>query len=87
MTASRSSADEAVSNYVRCSPERVLEREFGHADDAVHGRADLVAHVREEFALGAAGGLGCIARPIGGFLGLAQFVSAVFHQAGQAPLT
>ena len=31
-----------------------VERELGHADDAVHRRADLVAHVRQELALRAA---------------------------------
>ena len=30
-----------------------VERELGHAEDRVHRRADLVAHVREELALGA----------------------------------
>ena len=29
-----------------------VQRQFGHADDAVHRRADLVAHVGEELALG-----------------------------------
>jgi hypothetical protein len=29
-----------------------LHGQLGHADDAIHGRADLVAHHREEFALG-----------------------------------
>ena len=38
--------------------ERRIEQEVGHADDAVHRRADLVAHVREKFALGAVGELG-----------------------------
>jgi len=33
-----------------------IEQQTGHPDDAVHGRADLVAHVCEEFALGNAGG-------------------------------
>ncbi|MGP0074653.1 MAG: hypothetical protein ACLPWF_22300 [Bryobacteraceae bacterium] len=40
-----------------------LEQNFGKTDNAVHRRADLVAHVGQEFALGAAGGFG-------GFLGL-----------------
>ena len=35
-----------------------VEGQVGHAEDAVHGRADLVAHVRQEFALGAVGSLG-----------------------------
>jgi hypothetical protein len=34
-----------------------LEREMGHADDRVHRRADLVAHVGEELALGHVGGV------------------------------
>ena len=42
--------------------ERRVERELGHADDAVHRRADLVAHVREELALGPVGGLGRVLR-------------------------
>ena len=32
---------------------RGLERELGHADDAAHRRADLVAHDRQELGLGA----------------------------------
>ena len=38
--------------------ERRVEGQLGHADDAVHGRADLVAHVGQELAFTAAGGLG-----------------------------
>src|SRR2546423_12860567 len=30
-----------------------IEQEAGHGDDAVHGGANLVAHVREKFGLGA----------------------------------
>ncbi len=33
----------------------VVERQLGHADDAVHRRADLVAHIGEEVALGPVG--------------------------------
>ena len=47
--------------------ERGLQREFGHAHDAVHRRADFVAHVGEEVALGSIGFLG-------GVLGDSQFV-------------
>ena len=36
----------------------VSQSQLGHADDAVHRRADLVAHVGQELALGAVGGLG-----------------------------
>jgi hypothetical protein len=32
-------------------------QQLGHADDAVHRRADLVAHARQKLALGAAGAL------------------------------
>ena len=35
-----------------------IEQQLGHAEHAVHRRADLVRHAREEFALGAARGLG-----------------------------
>jgi hypothetical protein len=35
-----------------------FEHELGHSDDAVHRRPDLVAHVRQEFALGPARRLG-----------------------------
>ena len=35
------------------SLERGVEQQLGHADHAVHGRSDLVAHVREEGRLGA----------------------------------
>ena len=42
-----------------------VQGQLGHAEDAVHGRADLVAHVGQELALGAVGGLG-------GLLALAQ---------------
>ena len=44
--------------YSRCSGvELGVEQQVGHADDAVHGRADLMAHVGEELALGPVGGL------------------------------
>ncbi len=46
-------------------------QQFGHAEDAVERRADLVAHGGKEAALGAVGGLGLL-------LGAAQ--------AGGAPL-
>jgi hypothetical protein len=39
-----------------------IEREVRHADDAVHRRADLMAHVGEELAFGAARLLGGLAR-------------------------
>ena len=40
------------------SGQRSRERQFGHADDAVHGRADFMAHRGQELALGLAGRLG-----------------------------
>ena len=42
--------------------ERRVEQQAGHADDGVHRRADLVAHVRQERALGLVGRLGRGAR-------------------------
>ena len=57
-----------------------FQRQGCHADHAVHRRADLMAHVREELALGLAGGLGShghLIRPLDGGLelpvGLAEF--------------
>jgi hypothetical protein len=41
--------------------ERTVEHEIGHTDDAIHGRTDLVAHVRQELALGAAAFHGLVA--------------------------
>ena len=38
-----------------------VEQQAAHADDAVHGRADLVAHGGQEGALGLVGGLGLLA--------------------------
>ncbi len=32
-----------------------VQHQFGHSQNAVHGGADLVAHVGQKFALGAAG--------------------------------
>ena len=42
-----------------------IEQQIDHADDAVHRRADFVAHVREKFAFGLAGH----ERGLGQFLG------------------
>jgi len=50
--------------------ELKIEEQAGHADHAVHWRADFVAHVGEEFALGLGGGLG-------GFLRVAQLDGAL----------
>ena len=56
--------------------ERGVQRQLGHADDAVHRRADFVAHVGEKVALGAVGGFG-------GFLGdLHRFVKAHLGDGG-----
>ena len=47
-----------------------LQEQAGHADNAVHGRADFVAHVGEKFRLGA---ISCL----GHFLGLEQLVLVI----------
>ncbi len=44
--------------------ERRVERQFRHTDDAVHGGADLVAHVRQKLRLGAIGLFGHPLRPM-----------------------
>jgi len=51
--------------------ERGAEEELGHADDAVHGGADLVAHGGEKFALGLGG-------VFGGEFGLLEGTLGVF---------
>ena len=50
--------------------ERGVQGQVGHAEDAVHGRADLVAHVGQEHALGPVGGLGRLLGPAQLLLGL-----------------
>ena len=54
-----------------------LERQFRHAEDAVHRRPNLVTHVGEELALGAA-------RLLGAFLGLLQLPRAVLDGVFEA---
>ncbi|MNX80341.1 hypothetical protein D3C86_1119990 [compost metagenome] len=49
---------------------------LGHADDAVQGGADLMAHIGQELALGAVGGVGGVAR-FGQGLGVALQVGDV----------
>ena len=52
-----------MSRYSRCSRVEVgVQGQLGHAEDAVHGRADLVAHVGQELALGPVGRLGRLLR-------------------------
>ena len=65
ITVSRRSADELHHPEVLAllGGELGVERQLGHADDAVHRRADLVAHVGQELALGPAGGLGGLLGP------------------------
>ena len=60
MASSESPLVRMVSMYSRCSSlTGVIEQEARHADDAVHGRANLVRHVRQKLALerGAAQGV------------------------------
>ena len=60
-----------------------IEQQAGHADYRVHRGADLVAHVGQEFALGAVGGFGDILGLLQGpcrFLALAD----IMQDAGEA---
>ena len=63
MTVSSASADDLTmfrgTRAARC--EVGVEHQLGHADDAVHRRADFVAHVRQKLALGPVGRLGFVA--------------------------
>ena len=55
--------------------------QFGEAENRVHRRADLVAHVGQEFTLGAIGGVRFVARGLE--FGLAQFELGDVLQADQ----
>ena len=47
-----------VPAYSRCRGARLaFQQQFRHADDGIQGRADFVAHVGQEVALGPTGGL------------------------------
>ena len=50
-----------------------VEHQIGHAQNGVHRRADFVAHVRQEFALGAIGRFGQFLGDFQLLLGLPQF--------------
>ena len=63
--------------------ERRVEQQAGHADDAVHRRADFMADVREELALGAIGRFGGLGRAQQRFARGARF-GHVLQRAGQA---
>ena len=59
MVSSASPLLRMVSAKSRCSAvELGVQQQAGHADDGVHRRADLVAHVGQEGALGPRGGFG-----------------------------
>jgi hypothetical protein len=60
-----------------------VEQQGGHADHAVHGRADLVRHVGQEFALGGAGLLGTHGQLAGLRRGLLEPAVAL-EQVGRA---
>jgi hypothetical protein len=85
MMVSRDSAEDlTICRYSRCSSSSVgVQRQIRHADDAVHRRADFVAHVGEEVALGPAGGLGRVARQDQALLP-SNAVGQVDHGADQA---
>ncbi len=64
--------------------ERGFEQQAGHGDDAVHGRADFVAHVGQKFGLGAGGGFGGDAGGVQFAVGAGQFVLEMFGAQGGA---
>ena len=71
---------DVVDDFSRCSPLRwivaaasmvsgsvgPLQQQIGESHDGGHGRADFVAHVGQEFALGRGGRLGRDSWPFGG---------------------
>ena len=72
-------AAQGLDEVALVAAEGGVEQQAGHADDGVHRRADLVAHVGQEGALGPVGGLG-------GLLGLGQrgLVSHALGDVGDA---
>ena len=59
ITESRASPESLTVAGIRAAGRKLaLQHQLRHADDGVQRRADLVAHVGQEGALGAAGGLG-----------------------------
>ena len=80
---SRQSADCLTMFRYRCCSafERRGQRQFGHADDAVHGRADFVAHRGQELALGAVGRFGRVLGDSQLLFGLPQFVGQLLQFA------
>jgi len=85
MTVSRASPDvRTISVYSRCSAVRpVSSSRAGHADDAVHRRADFVAHVGQKLALGTVGGFRALlgAPPLSHFH--AKLRRALLHAFGK----
>ena len=59
-------------------------QQFRHAHHAVHGRADLMAHASQEFALGVAGGLGRVLGAVGLIDRLLQFPIGIAELHPQA---
>ena len=74
MTVRRESAEAlTMPAYSRCSESKFrLQQEIGHSQNAIHGGANLVAHVSHKLALGVAGGFGNL-------LGLADNRGLLLH--------
>ena len=58
-----------------------IERQIEHADDGVHRRADLVAHVGQKAALGQCGRLGPLSRPLQLALGTLALLDVALDRA------
>ena len=67
--------------------ERTVERELGHADDAVHRGADLVTHVREEIALRAIRAVGLVFRGLALDHFLSQIARPLLDETDELALT
>ncbi len=86
MTPSRASATgrQDAGEAVLLGRQGRAQEQLGHADHAVEGRADLVAHVGQELALGGAGGLGRLAGGLGQVAGLVGGGAGQLGLGGQA---
>ena len=82
MTINSASADALhhAGAFLLVRVEPAFEKQIGHAENAVHGRADFVAHVGEKLALGLVGVFGRFFRNLQ-FL----FCSAAVRDLAKAP--
>ena len=71
--------EQSIDKVFLVGAQRSAHEQVPHADDAVEGRADLVAHVGQKGAFGAVGGLGGLLGPVERGVGCRQFSGTRLH--------